>query len=166
MSLRTIKRHCDDLRSITMAPWTDSQEEQAATMQCIEKMRDDIRDLVSRHNAAVLTVIRSHHPETKRIRPNTLRDPVEHLQADHERIDLPTDSACLEPLLLDDIETKNPSLPAGAAVLHRFATVVGYAAGILLAEAERVHARNQQGDDVQRLPRPREDERSPVVDHA
>jgi|GEM_PF-4247169 len=166
MSLTHIHDRCTEMKILTAEGWPATSEEQTKTLARVDALRGEIRDLVRKHNSAVLKVVRQHHPDEPHVKPDELKDPIENLQSNWELVNLPNDVDCLEPLPLDAVETNHPNVPAYAAAMHRFATIVSYQTGTLLMEAERVHQCNAHGGQVSRLPHPGGEVHEPIIDHA
>lgn len=155
MYLQRIHESCDELITLTNDEWLiTSERAQEMIRQRIVTIQHDIRDAARKHNDAVLRVVRGHHPEEPKIRPDDIEDPVEHLNADWERIDLPSEKACAEPLQEDPIEETLAALPTEIRHAHRFAVLVRNQVGTLMGEATMVHERNRRGEHLQRLHAP------------
>lgn len=162
MSLKHIHDRCKEMETLTAEGWPDTPQAQEEALARVKALQTEIRDVVRKHNSAVLKVVRSHHPDEPHVKPDELDDPVEHLQADWERIDLPSDVDCLNPLPLEVVETEHQNVPAFVAAMHRFAKMVGYQAGTRLLEADGIHRRNTHGERISRLPHRADDAHEPI----
>jgi hypothetical protein len=166
MTLRKIHAGCDELIAITNDEWLImTEKEQEAIRQRIVTIQHDIRDAARKHNDAVLRVVRGHHPEEPKIKPDDIEDLVEHLNADWERIELPSEKTCAEPLQEDPIEEVLAALPPEIRHAHRFGVLVRNQVGTLMGEASMVHERNRRGEHLQRVHPPHAENRPDSPEH-
>ncbi len=167
MYLQRIHERCDELTAITNDEWLiTSEREQETIRERIVAIQHEIRDAARKHNDAVLRVVRGHHPEEPKIKPDDIEDPVEHLNADWERIELPSEKVCAEPMHEDTIEEVLAALPKDIQHAHRFGVLVRNQVGTLMGEASMVHERNRRGEHMQRLSPPHTENRPDSTEHA